>query len=124
MANFVDWLAGRKSMEYGEGEGLELALRTAEEFDGRTFKCRGRGARHSRTSYEEILRFIQKELPDYYNYTTRVKKYIDRRGIPQVQIEIAGSMGLSRQLNRYNPLDMAFFIKTESPAPSRGRQFS
>jgi hypothetical protein len=61
---------------------------------------------------QEILELIQKELPPYYDYTTRVKKYISRKGIPQAEIEIVGSIGISK---RYNPLDRAFHIATEIP---------
>jgi hypothetical protein len=63
---------------------------------------------------EEVVRFVEEELPDYYTYTTRVKTYSDRRDVPQARIDIAGTMGLSRELNRYNPFDVACTIKTET----------
>jgi len=115
MANLIDWLARKKSVEYSEGEGLNLAVQIAKEFEGRTFGCKERKSGPSGVSAEEIRRFIQEELPDYYNYTTKVKTYIDKKGISQAEIEIAGSIGLSRQFNRYNPLNRTFYIKTESP---------
>lgn len=115
MANLIDWLAGKKSVECSEGEGLNLAIQTVEEFEGRTFRCRDKKSRYSGISSEEIRRFIQEELPDYYNYTTKIKKYIDRKRIPQAEIEIMGNIGLSTQLNRYNPLNRTFHIMTERP---------
>jgi uncharacterized protein with ATP-grasp and redox domains len=61
---------------------------------------------------EEILYLIKEELPGYYDYATRVKKYVDRRGTPQAKIEIVGSLSV---LERYNPFDRKFHIATEAP---------
>ena len=112
MANLIDWLAGRKCIEHKQGQGLSLAIQTIEEFGGRTFKCAETTPKTSSIYTEEILKLIQEELPSYYDYTTRVRKYVDRKGIPQVEIEIVGRIGISK---RYNPLDKTFHIATETP---------
>jgi len=110
MANLIDWLAGRKCIEHKEGWGLSLAIQTIEEFAGRTFKCPETTPKTSGIYSEEILELIQEQLPGYYDYTTKVKKHVDRRGTPQAEIEIVGSLSI---LERYNPLDRTFHIKTE-----------
>ena len=114
MPNLIGWLVGSKHVERKESEGLNLALQTIEGFKERTFRCRQRRTQYAGISSEEIREFVQEGLPDYYSYTTRVKKYIDRKGIPQAKIEIIGNIGLSRQLNRYNPLNRTFCIATEN----------
>jgi hypothetical protein len=113
MANLIDWLAGKKSVGYSEGEGLNLAVQIVEEFDGRTFKFRGPRMRYSGILTEEIVRFLRGELPEYYNYYVSVKTYLNRQNIPQAEIEITGIIGLRGKSSRYNPLDIKFFIKTE-----------
>ena len=113
MGTIIDWLTGKRRVEYKESRGLSLAIQTIEEFTGRTFKCPETTPKTSGIYREEILELIQEELPSYYDYTTRVKRYLNGKGIPQAQIEIMGSIGLS---NRYNPLDRTFHIETESPS--------
>ena len=112
MATLTDWLAGRNHIKYKERVGLSLAIQTIEEFSGRTFKCAETTPKTSGIYTEEILELIKEELPSYYDYTTRVRKYVDRKGIPQVEIEIVGRIGISK---RYNPLDKTFHITTEAP---------
>jgi hypothetical protein len=112
METLVDWLLGRKRVEHKEGQGLSLAIRTVEGFTGRTFTCPETTPKTSGINREEILELIQQELPTHYGYATRVKTYINRKGIPQAQINIVGSIGISK---RYNPLDRTFHIATEPP---------
>jgi len=119
MANPIDWLVGRKRIEYKEGLGLSLAIQTIEEFAGRTFKCPETTPKTSGIYSEEILKLIQEELPVYYDYTTKVKKYVDRTGTPQAEIEIVGSPSI---LERYNPLDRTFHIATETPKLHRSQE--
>jgi len=59
MANLIDWLTRKESVEYSEGEGLNLALRTVEELGERTFKCGEGKSRRSDISSGENRRFIQ-----------------------------------------------------------------
>jgi hypothetical protein len=98
-----------------------LAVQTIEGFAGRTFTCPETAPKTSGIQKDEILKIIQDELPSCYDYTTRVKRYFDRKGIPQVQIEIVASVGL---LNRYNPLDQTFHVASEAPhslVPKKGQ---
>ena len=112
METVINWLLGRKRVEHKEGRGISLAIQTLEGFVGRTFMCPETTPKTSGIRREEILELIQEKLPSYYDYTTRVKTYLDRNGIPQAQIEIVGSITISK---RYNPLDRTFHIATEPP---------
>jgi len=113
---WLDRLKGHTSVECRESEGLGSALEMVEIFKGRTFKVRGRGIRASHVPAEEIARFVQEELPRYYTYTTRVETYTDRQKVHHVCVRIKGWIGLSRQMNRYNPFDLTCIIRTENPA--------
>jgi hypothetical protein len=111
----LDRLRRRTSATRTESQGLASALEIVAASKGRSFKVRGRGIRASHVPDEEVTRFIREELPDYYTYTTKVETYADRRGVRQAHLEIKGSIGLSRQMNLYNPPDVTFTIKTEAP---------
>jgi len=37
MPNIVDWILGRRQVEYEQDEGLDLAVQTVGELRGRTF---------------------------------------------------------------------------------------
>ncbi|KPK41782.1 MAG: hypothetical protein AMJ65_08785 [Phycisphaerae bacterium SG8_4] len=113
METVIDWLLGRKCVERKECEGIGLAIRTIEEFPGRTFRCPEARPKTSGISSEEILELIQQELPIYYDYTTRTKRYVSRGGISQVEIQLVGSLGI---VDRYNPLDKTYHIAAEPPA--------
>ena len=112
MESIIDWLVGRKRVEHKEGQGLDLAIQTIEEFSGRTFRCPETAPRTSGIHSEEILRLVQEGLPTCYEYTTRVKEYVDRKGVSQAEIDIVRSLSA---LKRYNPLDTTFHIATETP---------
>jgi hypothetical protein len=107
-------LKGHTAVERTEFEGLGPALQMLEQFKERTFKVRGRGIRASHVLADEVTRFIQEELPGYYTYTTRVETFVDRHEIRHACIEIKGWIGLSRQMNRYNPFDITCTIRTET----------
>jgi len=112
METVINWLLGRKRVEHKECQGLSLAIQTVEGFVGRTFTCPETTPKTSGIHGEEILNLIQEKLPSYYDYTTHVKTYLYKKRIPQAEIEIVGSIGISR---RYNPLDRTFHIATETP---------
>ncbi|OHB61723.1 MAG: hypothetical protein A2Y76_00060 [Planctomycetes bacterium RBG_13_60_9] len=114
--SLLDRFRKRTSVECRESEGLAFALETAEIFKERTFKVRGRGIRASNVPADEVARFIQEELPGYYTYATRVQTYTDRHKVRHACVEIKGWIGLSRQMNRYNPFDLTCTVKTEAPA--------
>jgi hypothetical protein len=112
MESIINWLLGRKHVEHKEAPGIGLAIQTLEDFVGRTFMCPETAPKTSGIHREEILELIQEKLPPYYDYTTRVKTYLDRKGISQAQIEIIGNIAISK---RYNPLDKTFHIRSEPP---------
>lgn len=111
METIIDWLAGRKNIEKAKAPGTSLAIQTIEEFHGRTFSCPETTPKTSGIQREEILVLIKEELPSYYGYTTRIKKFVDRRGILQAKIELVGSLSV---LERYNPFNRIFHITTEA----------
>jgi hypothetical protein len=115
MLNVFEWLAGRRRIERMEGAGLSLAIYLIDEFQERTFSFKGLKNKCFGLSRENLLKQIQEELNSMlilYRYRTRVKKYTDRKGIPQVRIRLIGRAGMR---SRYNPLDIEMDIKTETP---------
>jgi hypothetical protein len=108
-------LKRRTSVERRESEGVGAVLEMAGKFKGRTFQVKGRGIRAAHVPADEVVRFIQEELPGYYTYTTRVQTYTDRHKVRHACVEIKGWIGLSRRMNRYNPFDWTCIIKTEAP---------
>lgn len=112
----IERLRKHTSVTCTESQGLTGALDTVAAFKGRQFKVRGRGIKASHVPDEEVSRFIREELPDYYTYVTYIETYADRRGVRHARLRIHGSMGLSRQMNRYNPFDVTFTMKTERAA--------
>lgn len=74
--------------------------------------------RHSNIPGAEIVRFLREELPAYYSYTTNVTTYTDRNKVQQARIELKASIGVTRELSRYNPLNKTFTIKTENSTNS------
>jgi hypothetical protein len=113
--SLLDCLKGNQSIERRQSNGLGLAVATLERFQERSFRFKGVGMNASGVPADEVIRFVQEELPQYYSYTTRAKTYSDRSDTPQARIEITGTMGVSKRLNRYNPLDVSCTIKTEKP---------
>jgi hypothetical protein len=114
MANLIDWLAGKKSVRYSKGEGLNLAVHLINEFKGRKFTLRGLKNKYSGISGEELLKLLQQEIDStlvLYRYITRAKQYTDRKGISQVEIRLIGK---ANSMNRYNPLDIKLDITTET----------
>jgi len=113
--SLVDHIRGYRSVEHRDSDNLRLALETVERFKGRSFTFKGAGMKASGVPDEEVIRFVEEELPDYYTYSTKVKTYSDRHKTPHVCIEIKGTMSLSKELNRYNPFDVTCTVKTEKP---------
>lgn len=114
--SLLDRLKRHRSVDEIHSEGLSTAIETVTQFDQRTFRVKGQGIRASHVPYEEVFRFLREEFPDYYTYTAKTQMYEDRHGIRHTRIEIKGWIGFSRQMNRYNPLDITCTIQTEPPA--------
>lgn len=113
MAALLDWIKQRSSVEYSESGGTHLAVQTVRKFDGRTFKFKGAGMRHRAVPADEIIRFIEQELPHYYSYSTEVKTWLDKNGTGQAHLKIEGSVSLRRPSSRFNPLNLTFIINTD-----------
>ncbi len=114
MANLIDWLAGKKSVRYSQGEGLNLAVNLINEFKDRRFTFRGFKNKYSGIRREDLLKLLQEEIDSMlvlYKYITRVKKYTDRKGVSQVEIRLIGK---ASSMDRYNPLDIKLGITTET----------
>jgi hypothetical protein len=115
MLNLFEWLAGRKRIERKECAGLTLAIYSINEFQDRTFTFKGLKNKYFGLSRENLLKRMQEELDSMlilYRYTTRAKKYTDRKGVSQVKIRLIGRASVR---SRYNPLDIEMNIKTEMP---------
>jgi len=113
--SLTDFIKGRKNIVNQESEGTNLAIYLINEFQNRTFTFKGLKNKYSGLSGEKLLKHIQEELDSMlilYRYTTRSKKYTDRKGVPQVEIKL---LGKASTMNRYNPLDIELEIKTEMP---------
>jgi hypothetical protein len=113
MANLIYWLAGKKSVGYSEGEGLNLAIHLINEFKDRRFTFRGLKNKYSGIDGKELLKLLQEEIDSMlilYRYITRAKKYTDKKGVSQVEIRLIGK---ASSMNRYNPLDIKLDITTE-----------
>ena len=113
--SLIDLIKRRRSVVNQESEGVNLAIGLINEFQDRTFTFKGFRNKYLGLKGENLLKRIQQELDDMlilYRYTTRAKKYTDRKGVPQVEIKLVGKAGTR---NRYNPLDIELDIKTEMP---------
>jgi len=109
----VDFIKRRKNVIYQETEGINSAICLINEFKDRKFTFRGLKNKYSGINGEELLTLLQREMDSMlvlYRYITKVKKYTDRKGVPQVKIKLTGKAG---SLNRYNPLDIDMDITTE-----------
>lgn len=111
---FIDFIKRRTNIINQESEGINLAIYLINEFKNRRFTLRGVKNKHSGIDAEELLILLQNEIDStliLYRYITKVKKYTDRKGIPQVTIRLIGK---ASSMNRYNPLDIKLDITTET----------
>ena len=112
--SLIDVIKRRKNTVNQKSEGISLAIYLINEFRDRTFTFKGLKNKYFALSGENLLKRIQEELDSMlilYRYTTKAKKYIDNKGIPQVEINL---LGKASTMNRYNPLDIELDIKTEN----------
>jgi hypothetical protein len=66
--SFVELIQGRSEIDKRQQEGLDLALDALKDLKDRTFRVKGRGINAHAVPDEETLRFLQEELPEYYQY--------------------------------------------------------
>ena len=110
----MDLIKRRRNIVNQESKGINLAISLINDFKDRTFTFKGLKNKYFGIRGEELLKLIQEELESMiilYNYTTRAKTYIDRRGISQLQISLIGKVSM---MYRYNPLDIKLDITTEN----------
>ena len=113
--SLTDLIKRKKNVVNQESEGINLAIYLINEFQDRTFTFKGLKNKYFGLRGEDLLKLIQEELDSMlilYRYTTKVKKYTDIKGVPQVEIKLAGK---ASTMNRYNPLDIELDLKTEMP---------
>jgi len=113
--SLTDFIKRRKNIVNQESEGMNLAIYSINELQDRTFTFKGLKNKYFGLSGENLLNRIQDELDGtliLYRYTTKVKRYTDRKGVPQVEIKLIGKAGT---MDRYNPLDIELDLKTEKP---------
>ena len=109
----TDFIKRRKNIVYQESKGINLAIYLINEFRDRRFAFKGLKYKYSGIDGEELLAQLQKEIDStliLYRYITSVKKYTDRKGVPQVKIRLIGK---ASSMNRYNPLNIELDITTE-----------
>jgi len=111
--SIIDLIKKRKNIICQESEGITLATHTINDFEDRTFTLKGLKNKHCGLNGQDIFKHMENELDIMlilYHFTTKVKTYIDKKGISQAEIKIIGN---ASTMNRYNPLDIELEIKTE-----------
>lgn len=112
--SLIDWVNRRKNIVQQESKGIDLAIYTINQLEGRRFVFRGLRKKYRGLSADSLLKQLREELESMlvlYNYTTKVKTFTDRKGAAQARIKLIGNASM---MNRYNPLDMTMYIKTET----------
>jgi len=113
--SLTDLIKRKKNIINQESEGINLAIHLINGFEDRTFTFKGLKNKYFGLSGENLIKRIHEELDSMlilYRYTTKVKKYTDRKGVPQVEIKL---LGKASTMSRYNPLDIELDLKTEMP---------
>jgi hypothetical protein len=111
----ADLIKRRRNIVNQQSEGINLAIHLINEFKDRTFTFKGLKNKYFGIRSKELLKLIQNELDSMlilYSYTTKAKKYTDRKGVSQVKIRLIGKAGMR---DRFNPLDIELDIATEMP---------
>ena len=109
----TDFIKRKTNIVHQDSEGVNLAIYSINEFKNRKFTFRGFKNKYSGIDGEELLRLLQKEIDStviLYRYLTKLKKYTDKKGVPQVKIRLIGK---ASSMSRYNPLDIELNIITE-----------
>ena len=109
----LTWLTGKKDVVCRKAEGIDIALQALGQFEGRTFTVKDGLHLHRAVTTADVRTYIQTQLPQYYNYQAQLTTYTDRNEKQQVRIILKGHIGLSRQLQRYNPMDLRISIRSK-----------
>ncbi len=111
---FIDFIKRRKNVVCQESEGFNLAMYSIHEFNDRKFTFKGFRNKYTGISADALLKQLQDEMNSMlvmYRYTTKIKKFTDRKGVPQINISLIAKASM---MNRYNPLDTELKITTET----------
>jgi hypothetical protein len=111
--SIIDFIKKRKDVTYEESEGINLAVFLINEFKERKFSFKGLNNNYSGVTGRDLLKLLQEEMDGMlilYRYSTKVKKYTDKNGIPHLNIKLLGRAGT---MHRYNPLDIEMNITTD-----------
>jgi hypothetical protein len=111
---FIDIIKRRKNVVYQESEGVNLAIYFINQFIQRQFFFKGLKNVYSDVRGDHLARLLQAEMDSallLYRYRTKIKTYIDRKGVSQLNIWLFGRASM---MDRYNPLDIVMCIKTEA----------
>jgi hypothetical protein len=109
-----DFIKRRTHIVNQESEGINLAIYSINKLRDRTFTFIGLKDKYFGLSGGNLLKRMEEELDSMlilYRYTTKVKAYSDRKGVPQVAIRLIGKASTR---SGYNPLDIELSIKTEN----------
>jgi len=111
--SLIDFIKRRTHVVNQEREGTNLTVYLINEFQDRTFSFKGLRGRYFGVKSEDLLNLIQEEIDNLfilYRYTTKAKRYTNRKGVPQMTIRLVGKASMR---SGYNPLDIVLVIKTE-----------
>ena len=111
--SLLAWLTGKKNVLCRKAEGVDIVLKILQKFEDRTFTVKDGTYLYRAVSTVDLRTYIETKLPEYYNYKTQFTTYTDRIGKTQLHIILRGHIGLSSQLERYNPMDLKIYIKSK-----------
>lgn len=110
----IDFIKKRKDVIEVEGEGINSAIHSIHEFEGRSFTFKGLMKKYKGLNIDRLLEQLQDELNSMavlYRYSTHIKRYTDRNGQPQMHVKLIGKAGM---MSKYNPLDIQLVVMTEA----------
>ena len=110
----IDYLKRRTNIVEVESNGLNAAIGSIREFEGRRFTFKGLQSKYTGMDSDQLLKRLEYELNHMailYRYITKIKTYTDRKGRTQLHLQVQGKAGM---MSKYNPLDIRLEIVTES----------
>lgn len=110
----IDYLKRRTNIVEIESDGLNAAIGSIRDFEGRRFTLKGMQRNYTGLDSDRLLKQLEYELNHMavlYRYITKIKTYTDRKGQAQLYLQVLGKAGM---LSKYNPLDIRLKIVTEN----------
>ncbi len=108
----IDWLLGRKTVYEKDVHGIQDALAMIDDFPDAVFTLEDRSSIYRFLSHQRVKEYLHNQLPDYYDYETHIRIVINRKNLKKLHLRLKGHIGLSTELQRYNPMDLTVRIKT------------